>query len=110
MLLTSGLTRWLHVADSRVAQAAGDLQEHEVLRAMAADALVQYVDLPASASLADMAAAAADPWSSILQDLQVVLSTLTVEIDAAVARNDTLLLLSAPRSAAHGGQPAEQRE
>lgn len=91
-VLTSGELRWLPRADAAVAAAARAVQDHELFRAMAVEALVAGLDLDPSASLGEIAAAAGEPWTLLLTEHRDALRTSTEQIEQATARNRTLLV------------------
>jgi hypothetical protein len=92
VVLAAGESRWLARADAAVAGASHAVQGHEVFRAMEADAVVAVLGLAPSASLLEIAAAAGDPWSTVLLDHRSALRALTTEIEQATARNRDLLI------------------
>lgn len=91
-ILATGQTRWLARADDAVAATARAVQNHEVFRAMEVDALVAMLGLASSASLLEIAQVADEPWSTLLHDHRSALRRLADEVDAAIARNRTLLI------------------
>ncbi len=91
-LLASGEIRWLPRADASVAAAARAIQEQEVFRAIEVETLVAVLGIGTSPTLAQIAAAAGEPWAMLLQDHLTALRTLTEEIEQATARNRTLLI------------------
>jgi hypothetical protein len=92
LVLDAGQTRWLPRADAAVAAAAHAVQDHELVRAIEVETLVQILGLPANASLLEIAAQAGEPWATVLGDHRVALRTLTAEIETVTAHNRTLLL------------------
>ncbi|HEY2298118.1 MAG TPA: flagellar export chaperone FlgN [Jatrophihabitans sp.] len=92
LLLDAGQTRWLPRVDAAVAAAARAVQDHEVVRAIEVETLVQILGLPGDASLVEIASHAGEPWATVLGDHRVALRTLTTEIETVTAHNRTLLL------------------
>lgn len=91
-VLTAGELRWLPRADAAVAAAARAVQDHELFRAMAVEALNARLGLDPSASLLEIAAAAGEPWTLLLTEHRDALRAATDELDRATTRNRTLLL------------------
>jgi FlgN protein len=92
LLLDAGQTRWLPRADAAVVAAAAATQDHELIRAIEVETLVQILGLPANASLLEIAAHAGEPWATVFGDHRAALRTLTAEIETVTAHNRTLLL------------------
>ena len=92
LLLDVGQTGWLPRADAAVAAATRAVQDHELVRAIEVETLVQVLGLPANASLLEIAAHAGEPWATVLGDHRDALRTLTAEIDAVTAHNRALLI------------------
>jgi hypothetical protein len=92
LLLESGHTRWLARADAAVQEAAKAVQSHEVLRAIEVEMMAQQHGLPADVTLLEIVDHVPEPWPTVLQEHREALRALTGEIDAATARNRTLLL------------------
>ena len=92
LVLDAGRTRWLPRADAAVATAAHAVQDHELVRAIEVETLVQVLGLPANASLLEIAAHAGEPWATVLGDHRAALRALTAEIEAVTAHNRTLLI------------------
>ncbi|SDS42992.1 FlgN protein [Nocardioides scoriae] len=98
LVVSSGRTRWLARSAEEVEMVLGLLRETEVLRAVVSDEAAESVGLPPDASLRDLAAAAQEPWSSILDDHRTVFQALGAEI-AALAQTNRELLTAGLRSA-----------
>ncbi|MGH8860093.1 MAG: flagellar export chaperone FlgN [Jatrophihabitantaceae bacterium] len=92
LVLTGGAPRWLVRADAAVQAAARSVQDLEVLRAAEVEMLAHQHGLPAEVSLRELAEAAAEPWSTVLDDHRQALAALTTEIDAAITTNRALLV------------------
>ncbi len=85
-------TRWLGRADAAVAATTRAVQTAEVLRAIEVDGLVAQLGLEPTASLREIADAAAEPWQSLLDEHRDALRALTDEVDEATERNRALLV------------------
>lgn len=90
-VLAEGQTRWLARADAAVASATRAVQTHEVFRAMEVETVVSLLDLPATASLREIAEAAGEPWLTVLGEHRDALRGLVAEVDEAAERNAALL-------------------
>lgn len=99
LVMSSGRTRWLPVASRDVEEAARQIRETELLRAVAADEAAADVGLGPNPSLSALVAAADEPWSAILADHREAFSALSEEIIRAAATNRSLI--SAGLRAAH---------
>lgn len=91
LLLASGSTRWLGHADTDIEVAAATLRDAEVLRAIEMTTITEQLGVEADITLAELAHAAGEPWTTTLGDHRTALIALTGEIDAAVAENRRLL-------------------
>ncbi len=91
LILRAGQTRWLGVANSEVEAAVTDLRVTEVLRSAEADALAASLGLDSGATLAQLGAAATEPWSSILLEHRTALRELAAEVETATQDNRGLL-------------------
>lgn len=91
LLLSSGQTRWLGHADTDIEVAAATLRDAEVLRALEMTTITEQLRVDPEISLDELAHAAGEPWTTTLGDHRIALTTLTAEIDAAVAENRRLL-------------------
>lgn len=95
LLLASGDARWLGHATREIEDVLATIRETEVLRAVLVDELAAERRLPPNPSLAALAAAAPDPWGSLLlehRDAFVATARtnarLAKEIDDLVDRHD----------------------
>jgi hypothetical protein len=74
---------------SQLRASAARLAELEVLRAMESELLAETLGLPPTATLAELAAAAPDPWATILADHRGALLALSDAV-APVVRQRSL--------------------
>jgi hypothetical protein len=92
LVLQAAQTRWLVAANSEIELAVNDLRVMEVMRCAEADRLAERLSLAPGATLADLAAAAPEPWGSILAEHRDALRDLASEIDQAIRENRSLLV------------------
>jgi hypothetical protein len=97
LVMSTGRTRWLANAARDVDEAAAAMRETEVLRAVAAGEAAEAAGLPPNSSLADLIAAADEPWRSILVDHRDAFMSLTDEI-ARVAQTNRALIVAGLRA------------
>lgn len=79
VLLEMSVTRWLAAASRETDRARIAVQHVSVLRAAEADELAASVGLPAGTTLAGLAAAAPQPWQTILADHRAILGQLLAD-------------------------------
>ena len=91
LIVSSGSTRWLVKADADVQAAMNRLQDGELMRAAETDALLRTLGLDGDASLAEIADAAAEPWSTLFADHRIALRDLAFEVSAMAEENTRLL-------------------
>lgn len=91
LVLIAGQTRWLGHADADVTAAMTALKDAEVLRAIEVESIAAKLDVTSDVSLAELADAAPEPWSTTLRDHRAALRLLAAEIDTTVAENRRLL-------------------
>lgn len=91
MMLASGRSKWLAHATREVEAVLDQIRRTEVLRAAEADAAARELGLPPNPSLADLTAAAPEPWAGLLRDHRQAFLTLTNEITALAQANKDLL-------------------
>lgn len=72
--------------DAQLRAAAARLSELELLRAMESELLAETLGLPPTASLLELAAAAPEPWSTILADHRGALLALSDALGPNVAQ------------------------
>lgn len=109
LILRSGEIRWIAPADNEVRQALALLKDCEVLRAVEVNELAVRLGVPPDMSLRELAATAAEPWSTVLTDHREALLALTGEIAATTAENRRMLqagAAAASESLAGGHGPA----
>jgi hypothetical protein len=99
LVMSSGRTRWLPAASRDVEEAARQIREIELLRAVAADEAAAAVGLDPNPSLSALVAAADEPWRAILAEHREAFTVLSEEIIRAGAT--TRSLISAGLRAAH---------
>jgi len=91
MMLASGRSKWLAHATREVEAVLDQIRRTEVLRAAEADAVARELGLAPNPSLADLAAAAPEPWASLLRDHRQAFLALTTEITTLAQANKDLL-------------------
>jgi hypothetical protein len=91
LLLRAERTRWLARATAEVEIVLTEIRRMELARATAVDAAAEELGLAPNPSLAALADACAEPWSSILREHRASFSTLTAEIAALAAANRELI-------------------
>jgi hypothetical protein len=91
LLLEAGHTQWLVPASEDLAAAIDELRATEVLRSAEADALARVLGPSCGATLAELAAAAPEPWASMLLEHRDALREITAAIDKLSNHNRALL-------------------
>jgi len=91
LLLTAGRSRWLAHATREVELVLEQIRQTEVLRAAHSQAAAQELELPADASLGQLAEAAPQPWFDLLHQHRRAFLTLTAEISGMAETNRDLL-------------------
>ena len=91
LVVGSGQARWLPLANRRLNQALEQLRAIEISRSIESDGICDDLGLPTSASLAEIAAAAAPPWDSILLEHRQALLALAAEVRELTDQNRRLL-------------------
>ncbi len=91
LVLTSGRTRWLTHSTREVEDVLVEIRETEVLRAIAADEAAAEVGLAPNPALSALAAAAAEPWTTILDDHRQAFLSITGEIREISETNKGML-------------------
>jgi hypothetical protein len=91
LIVSSGSTRWLARADTEVAKAIDTSRAGEVLRAVEVDALTAVLGLPAEATLAELASAVPEPWTTVFDDHRTALRGLALDVQAVAGDNRHLL-------------------
>jgi len=91
LLLAAGRTRWLALAADELDAVMGDLRAVELLRAIEVDATALALGIDAGPSLAELAAAAPDPWDELLVQHRDALLLLADEVRDRSTLNCELL-------------------
>ncbi len=91
LLLAAGRTRFLAMATAEVETLLEELRVVEMQRAAASDRLSAEVDLPAGASLEELAGSVQPPWTEVLIEHRHALLTLTGELSALAETNRHLM-------------------
>lgn len=102
-ILLADATRWLANSDMAVAGVADELRCHEIVRSIVTNELTDMLDVPATASLRDIAFACPSPWSVILEEHALSLTELNDEIRLVVRRNEQLMLAGSKSESVSGG-------
>ncbi len=97
LVVSSGRTRWLTHANDEVELALRQLRGTEVLRAAEADATADLLGLPPAATLAELQAAAEEPWATLYGEHRRALLELIAEI-AQVSEQNRVLLTAGARA------------
>lgn len=98
LVLASGRSRWLGHAAREIDALLTTIRETEVLRAVAADEAAASVGMTSNPSLAALAEAADEPWSTILTEHRDAFVAVTAEI-ATLADSNRHLISAGYRSA-----------
>ena len=88
-------TRWLAQANDEIEFALEQLRGTEVLRAAETDAISDELGLPASATLAELEAAAPEPWATLFAEHRRALLQLVAEVEQVTGENRSLLTAGA---------------
>lgn len=91
LILTSGSARWLNRADAEVRAAVEAVQNGELLRAVEVDRVTERLGLSRESTLAQLAAAAPEPWSTLFGDHRVALRALCLDVHGVADENRRLL-------------------
>ncbi|MCF6378250.1 flagellar protein FlgN [Nocardioides KLBMP 9356] len=91
LVLASGRSRWLAHATRDIDVLLATIRETEVLRAVAADEAAAAAHMSANPSLAALAEASGEPWSSILTEHREAFVVLTSEITTLADSNKHLI-------------------
>jgi hypothetical protein len=92
LVLAAGRTRWLPRATREVEMVLEEIRQTELERAVEVSRVAIELDLPAGASLRQLADASPPPWQGMLLEHRQAFLTLTDEITALVQTNRELLL------------------
>ncbi len=91
LLLRGGVVRWLSQATREVELVLEQVQQVELLRAIATDAAAAEIGLAAGPSLTNLIDAADEPWADILRQHRTAFLSLTAEISRLAEANRQLL-------------------
>lgn len=95
LIVSAGHARWLAHANDEVEAALEQLRGTEVLRAAEVDAIADDLGLPAPPALAELAALAPEPWSTLFTEHRQVLLRLVDEVERTAGDNRALLAAGA---------------
>jgi len=95
LIVSSGNTRWLSQANSEIEFALEQLRGTEVLRAAETDAIADELGLPAPITLAQLEAAADEPWATLYGEHRRALLELIAEVEQVAGENRALLTAGA---------------
>jgi len=95
LIVSSGRARWLPQANEEIEFALEQLRGTEVLRAAETDAIAEELGLPSPATLAQLEAAAAEPWATLYADHRRALVALVAEVEQVTTENRKLLTAGA---------------
>jgi len=95
LIVSAGRTRWLANANEEIEFALEQLRGTEVLRAAETDAISEELGLSNSATLAELEAAAPEPWGTLYGEHRRALVQLVAEIEQVTAQNRSLLTAGA---------------
>ena len=91
LVLASGRSRWLAHATRDIDSLLATVRETEMLRAVAADEAAAASGMSANPSLASLAEAAGEPWTTILTEHREAFVALTNEITTLADSNRHLI-------------------
>jgi hypothetical protein len=91
LVLASGRSRWLASAARDIDALLGTIRQTEVLRAVAADEAAAAAGMTCNPSLAALADAAGEPWSTILTEHREAFVAVTAEIGTLADSNRHLI-------------------
>ncbi len=95
LIVGSGRTRWLAQANEEIEFALEQLRGTEVLRSAETDALAEQLGLAVPVTLAQLEAAAEEPWGTLYGEHRRALLELMAEIEQVTAENRRLLTAGA---------------
>jgi hypothetical protein len=107
LVLASGHGAWVEQAAADVEDTMEVLREEELVRATLVAKVAERLALDSSASLAELVAAAPDPWNEILRDHQRAFLALVERIETTSRTNRDLLRRSLQLTRELLGLPAE---
>lgn len=91
LVLASGRSRWLMNAARDVDAVLTTIRETEMLRAVAADEAADAIGMTSNPSLAALAEAVEEPWSSIFAEHRQAFVSATTDISALADSNRDLI-------------------
>ncbi|MGI8666924.1 MAG: flagellar protein FlgN [Jatrophihabitans sp.] len=91
LIVSAGRTRWLAQANEEIEFALEQLRGTEVLRAAETDAIAEELGLAVPPTLADLEAAAPEPWATLYGDHRRALVQLVAEVEQVTLENRRLL-------------------
>src|SRR3954466_2245785 len=95
LIVSAGQARWLAHANDEVEAALEQLRGTEGLRAAEVDAIADDLGLSAPPTLAELAALAPEPWSTLFAEHRQVLLRLVDEVERTAGDNRALLAAGA---------------
>lgn len=95
LIVSSGRTRWLTQANEEIEFALEQLRGTEVLRAAETDAIGEELGLALPPTLAELEAAAPQPWATLYGEHRSALLQLVAEIDQVTGENRRMLIAGA---------------
>lgn len=95
LIVGSGRTRWLAQANEEIEFALEQLRGTEVLRSAETDALAEQLGIDSPATLAQLEAAAEEPWATLYSEHRRALLDLMAEIGQVTAENRRMLTAGA---------------
>ncbi|WP_235537181.1 flagellar export chaperone FlgN [Nocardioides sp. Soil805] len=91
LVLASGRSRWLAAAARDIDALLATIRQTDVLRAVASDEAAAATGMSSNPSLAALAEAADEPWSTILAEHRAAFVAATAEISALADSNRHLI-------------------
>jgi hypothetical protein len=107
LVLASGHGRWVERAAADVEGTVDVLREEELIRAALVARVAERLGLDSAASLAELVAAAPEPWSEIFRDHRRAFLELVEQIETTSRTNRDLLRRSLQLTREMLGLPAE---
>jgi hypothetical protein len=95
LIVSTGRSRWLAQANEEIEFALEQLRGTEVLRAAETDAIADELGLAMPPTLAELEAAAPEPWATLYGDHRRALIELVAEVEQVTAENRKMLTAGA---------------
>ena len=95
LVVSAGRTRWLAQANEEIEFALQQLRSTEVLRSAETDAIAEELGLSTPPTLAELEAAAPEPWATLYGEHRRALVALVAEIEQVTGENHRLLTAGA---------------